>query len=80
MIDDVREELGQILSPEIVETELGKLRVKAIFKTTKSEVICGGEVIAGKLAVPAQAKITSEIRNILAEVEVTGPKAWPARC
>jgi translation initiation factor IF-2 len=76
LIDDIRAELSQMLSPEIIETDLGKLRVKAIFKTTKSEVICGGEVIAGKLAVPAQAKITRAKKQI-AEVEVTNLKRGP---
>src|SRR5690606_7317118 len=40
LIDDVRTELSGLLAPEIVETELGTLTVKGIFKTTKTEVIC----------------------------------------
>lgn len=58
LIDDAREELSKLLAPEVKETELGRLVVKGIFKTTKTEVICGGEVTKGKLSVPAQARVT----------------------
>lgn len=77
LIDDVKEELSQLLSPEIVETELGRLVVKGIFKTTKTEVICGGEVTKGKLTAPALARITRGDED-LGEVEITGLKRGPA--
>jgi translation initiation factor IF-2 len=77
LIDDVKEELSKLLSPEIIETELGRLIVKGIFNTTKSEVICGGEVTKGKLTVPALARIFRGDEQ-LAEVEVTGLKRGPA--
>jgi translation initiation factor IF-2 len=76
LIDDVKVELSNLLSPEIVESTLGQLKVKAIFKTTKSEVICGGEVVKGKLSLPALAKITRG-DEALGEVEVTGLKRGP---
>lgn len=77
LIDDVKTELSELLSPEIVETELGRLVVKGIFNTTKSSVICGGEVTKGKLTVPALARVTRD-NELLAEVEVTGLKRGPA--
>ncbi len=76
LIDDVKEELTKLLPPEIVETELGRLIVKGIFKTTKTEVICGGEVTKGKLVVPALAKITRG-DEVIAEVEITQLKRGP---
>lgn len=76
LIDDARAELSRLLAPEIVETELGTLVVKGIFKTTKTEVICGGEVIKGKLRVPAMARIFRGKEQI-AEVEVTNLKRGP---
>lgn len=57
LIEDVRQELSQRLSPEVTETVLGTLEVKGVFKTTKTEVICGGEVISGKLSVPALIRV-----------------------
>ena len=77
LIDDVKSELSELLSPEIVETELGRLIVKGIFKTTKTEVICGGEVTKGKLTAPALAKVFRG-DDQLAEVELTGLKRGPA--
>lgn len=76
LIDDVRQELNKILPPEIVETPLGRLVVKGVFKTTKTEIICGGEVTKGRLTYPAFAKIMREGKE-LAEVEVTNLKQGP---
>ncbi|HTB49051.1 MAG TPA: translation initiation factor IF-2 [Verrucomicrobiae bacterium] len=77
LIDDVKTELSNLLSPEIIETELGRLVVKGVFKTTKSEIICGGEVTKGKLTAPALARITRGDEQ-LGEAEVTGLKRGPA--
>ncbi|HSX47090.1 MAG TPA: translation initiation factor IF-2 [Patescibacteria group bacterium] len=76
LIDDAKAELQQLLPPEIVETELGRLVVKGIFKTTKTEVICGGEVTKGKLAIPARVRVMRG-KEQLAEVEVTNLKRGP---
>ena len=77
LIDDVKNELSHLLKPEIVETELGRLIVKGIFKTTKTEVIAGGEVTKGKLTAPALVRVSRGDEQ-LAEVEVTGLKRGPA--
>lgn len=77
LIDDVRNELSDLLSPEIIETEVGRLVVRGIFNTTKSAVICGGEVTKGKLVAPAHARIIRD-KEILGEVEITGLKRGPA--
>jgi translation initiation factor IF-2 len=77
LIDDVKSELSELLSPEIVETQLGRLIVKGIFNTTKSEIICGGEVTKGKLTLPAIARISRNDED-LGEVEVTGLRRGPA--
>lgn len=76
LIDDVKEELSKLLAPEVVETELGTLIVRGIFKTTKTEVICGGEVTKGKLKIPALARVKRD-KEVLAEVEVTNLKRGP---
>jgi len=76
LIDDVREELSHLLAPEVKETSLGELTVKAIFKTTKTDVICGGEVTRGKLTVPALARIT-RTGETLAEAELVNLKRGP---
>src|SRR5690606_23868521 len=57
LIDDAKQELEGLLAPEVVETELGTLIVRGVFKTSKTEVICGGEVTKGKLKMPALARV-----------------------
>ncbi|HET8670311.1 MAG TPA: translation initiation factor IF-2, partial [Candidatus Saccharimonadales bacterium] len=76
LIDDVRGELTKLLPPEVIETELGRLVVRGIFKTTKTDIICGGEVTKGKLTVPSHVRISRE-NEILGEVEATNLKRGP---
>ena len=71
LIDDVKAELTMLLSPEIVETEMGRLVIKGVFKTTKTDIICGGEVTKGKLTYPALAKVVRDGKQI-DEVQVVG--------
>ncbi|MEX0748410.1 MAG: translation initiation factor IF-2 [Candidatus Saccharimonadales bacterium] len=49
LLDDLREDLTALLAPEIIEEEMGALKVKGVFKTAQKETICGGEVTRGKL-------------------------------
>lgn len=76
LLDDVKTGMTKLLTPEIVEKDTGRLVVKGVFKTTKTEVICGGEVTKGKLVAPALAKVTRDGKEI-AEVEVTNLKHGP---
>lgn len=76
LIDDVREELSKLLAPEVVETETGRLVVRGVFKTTKTEIICGGEVTKGKLVGSSLARVIRDSEQI-AEVEVTNLKRGP---
>ncbi|HEU4966922.1 MAG TPA: translation initiation factor IF-2 [Candidatus Saccharimonadales bacterium] len=77
LIEDAREELSSLLAPEVIETQLGRLIVRGVFNTTKSEVICGGEVTKGKLEVPSLAIVLRGDEK-LGEVEVTNLKRGPA--
>jgi translation initiation factor IF-2 len=76
LLDDVRNDLGALLAPEVIETDLGRLVVKGVFKITKTEVICGGEVTKGKLQAPARARIVRDGKE-LAEVEIINLKQGP---
>jgi len=77
LIDDAREELSKLLAPEVKETDLGRLVVKGVFKTTKTDVICGGEVTKGKLTVPALARVMRGDDVLAAEVQVTQLRRGP---
>lgn len=76
LIDDVKLELEKLLSPEVIETEQGRLVVKGIFKTTKTEIICGGEVTKGKLTTPALARIFRD-KEEMGLAQVTNLKRGP---
>lgn len=76
LLDDVKNDLSGLLAPEVIETDLGRLIVKGIFKITKTEVICGGEVTKGVLKVPARARVIRGGEQ-LAEVEVVHLKQGP---
>lgn len=77
LIDNVKEGLSELLSDEVVETETGRLIIRGIFKTTKTEIICGGEVTKGKAVAPAFARISRDDQVIAPEVEVAGLKRGP---
>jgi translation initiation factor IF-2 len=51
LLDDIRHGLESLLKPEVVETAVGELKILGVFKTTRTAVICGGEVTSGK-AIP----------------------------
>jgi len=49
LTDDLREALGQMLALEVTETVVGALEIKGVFKTTKTNVVCGGTVTSGRI-------------------------------
>lgn len=69
LLDDARSSMEAMLAPEVVETEIGKLTIKGIFRTMKDEIICGGEVTSGKVTANVLARVKRGDEQ-LAEVEV----------
>jgi translation initiation factor IF-2 len=70
LLDDARNSMEAMLAPEVVETEIGKLTIKGIFRTLKDEVIAGGEVTTGKVVPNVLARVKRGDEQ-LAEVEIT---------
>lgn len=70
LLDDARSAMEALLAPEVVETEIGALTIKGIFRTLKDEVIAGGEVTSGKITSGALARVKRGDEQI-AEVEIT---------
>lgn len=69
LIDDAKEVLTGLLAPEIVETEVGRLVIRGVFRTMRDEIICGGEVTKGKIEPRLLARVIRD-KAQLAEVEV----------
>lgn len=70
LLDDVRGIMEGMLAPEVVETEVGKLKVLGVFRTTRDSVICGGQVLTGKVVPAVLARVMRD-KDIVAEAEVT---------
>lgn len=49
LLDDAKHSMEELLAPEVVESVIGELTVKGVFRTTKDMIICGGEVTHGKV-------------------------------
>jgi translation initiation factor IF-2 len=49
LVEDIKRRLEDMLGEDIVRTDLGKLKVLAVFMTGKKEMIVGGKVSSGKM-------------------------------
>jgi translation initiation factor IF-2 len=76
LLDDAKEELSDLLAPEVIETDLGRLKVLKVFKTTPKEIIVGGEVTKGILQAPSKVKVIRDKVQI-SEVEATRLQRGP---
>jgi len=70
LLDDARASMEAMLAPEVVETEIGKLTIKGVFRTLRDEIIAGGEVTSGKI-MPGLLGRAKRGDEVMAEVEVT---------
>ena len=73
LLDDMKEKLTERLAPEIIEEDIGRLKIKGIFRTTRNLIICGGEVTKGKAKPNIFARISRD-EKALGEVQVAGVK------
>ncbi len=48
LVDYIRGEAEKVIKPEIIRTELGKLKILAVFRTERNRMIVGGQVTSGK--------------------------------
>lgn len=74
LLDDARLSMEKLLAPEVVETEIGALEIKGVFRTLKDEVIAGGLVTSGKITPGLLVRMKrgkGEAAEILGEAEIT---------
>lgn len=69
LLDDVRREMEERLSPEVIEAEMGQLKILGVFRTTRDSVICGGEVLQGKVMPQVLVRVKRD-KEQLVEAEV----------
>ena len=70
LLDDAKDSMEKLLAPDVVETEIGQLEIKGVFRTLRDEVIAGGKVLSGKVESGVLARVKRKSVQI-AEVEVT---------
>ena len=64
LVDDIKKRLSAMLGEEIVRTDLGKLKVLAVFMTGKKDMIVGGKVISGKMAGKENIEVVREEKSL----------------
>ncbi len=70
LLDDAKHEMESLLDAEIVEEEKGELKVLGVFRTEKTSIIAGGEVLKGDVKPGYLVHIFRKKEN-LGEAEVT---------
>ena len=70
LLDNAKSAMEDLLDAEIVEEELGTMKVMGVFRTTKTEIIAGGEVTDGKVVPGVLARIIHGKESV-AEAEVS---------
>lgn len=69
LLDDAKSAMEDLLGEEVVETELGEMKVMGVFRTTKTELIAGGEMLRGKLIPGVMARVKHD-KEVIGEAEV----------
>jgi translation initiation factor IF-2 len=49
LLDNAKDSMEKLLAPEVVETAVGSLEIKGVFRTMRDEIIAGGLVKSGKI-------------------------------
>ncbi len=48
-VESIKKFMSELLEPELIRTEIGKIEILAIFRTEKPRMIVGGKITSGKL-------------------------------
>lgn len=69
LLDDAKAAMEDLLGEEVVETEVGEMKVMGVFRVTKTELIAGGQMLKGKLT-PGVLVRVKHGSTVLGEAEV----------
>ena len=69
LLDDAKHEMENLLDAEIIETDQGEMKVLGVFRTEKTNIIAGGEVLKGSVKPSFLARVVRN-KEYLGEVEV----------
>ena len=70
LLDDAKHEMENLLDAEIIEEDKGEMKVLGVFRTEKTNIIAGGEILKGDVKPNFLARIVRG-KEYLGEAEVT---------
>ena len=70
LLDDAKHEMENLLDAEIIEEDKGEMKVLGVFRTEKTSIIAGGEVLKGDVKPEFLARVVRG-KEYLGEAEVT---------
>ncbi len=70
LLDDAKHEMENLLDAEIIEEDKGELKVLGVFRTEKTSIIAGGEVLTGDVKPGYLVRIVRD-KKYLGEAEVS---------
>ena len=69
LLDDAKSEMEELLPSEIVEEDKGEMKVLGVFRTERTSIIAGGEVLKGEVRPKMLARVMHG-KELIGEVEV----------
>lgn len=69
LLDDAKHEMENLLDAEIIEEDKGEMKVKGVFRTEKTSIIAGGEMLKGEVRPGMLARVIRD-KTYIGEVEV----------
>ena len=69
LLDDAKSEMEELLPAEVVEEEKGEMKVLGVFRTERTAIIAGGEVLKGEVKPKMLARVMHG-KEVVGEVEV----------
>ncbi len=69
LLDDAKHEMENLLDAEVVEEDQGEMKIKGVFRTEKTSIIAGGEMLTGIVKPGMLARVIRD-KTYIGEVEV----------
>lgn len=69
LLDDAKASMENLLDDEVVEEETGEMKIKGVFRTERTAIIAGGEVLTGRVGAGMLGRVYRN-KELIGEVSV----------
>ena len=69
LLDDAKASMENLLDDEVVEEETGEMKIKGVFRTERTAIIAGGEVLTGRVGAGMLGRVYRS-KELIGEVSV----------